>query len=169
MGTVEYDKRRRAVRPPTMRAVVTEFFWFWDCSPYVFIGYIRGIVHYVRDVRNSYAVVLIRIYVSPQDWGQHVGDTGSLRRFVVFCFRSEERRVGKECRSRWLPYHLKKKKPRHLAVPRRQAGVRHRHRAQSRFCVGRARLGPGHRAGAPGDDARRFFFFRQKTAYEFET
>ena len=24
--------------------------------------------------------------------------------FVVFC-RSEERRVGKECRSRWSPYH----------------------------------------------------------------
>src|SRR6478735_11510443 len=24
--------------------------------------------------------------------------------------RSEERRVGKECRSRWLPYHSKKKK-----------------------------------------------------------
>src|SRR3712207_8002056 len=23
--------------------------------------------------------------------------------------RSEERRVGKECRSRWAPYHLKKK------------------------------------------------------------
>src|ERR1019366_7932247 len=23
-------------------------------------------------------------------------------------FRSEERRVGKECRSRWSPYHLKK-------------------------------------------------------------
>src|SRR4051812_49827606 len=26
--------------------------------------------------------------------------------------RSEERRVGKECRSRWLAYHLKKKKKR---------------------------------------------------------
>src|SRR6266513_5678040 len=25
--------------------------------------------------------------------------------------RSEERRVGKECRSRWSPYHLKKKNP----------------------------------------------------------
>src|SRR5690554_7962841 len=25
-------------------------------------------------------------------------------------FRSEERRVGKECRSRWSPYHEKKKK-----------------------------------------------------------
>ena len=24
---------------------------------------------------------------------------------VVYTFRSEERRVGKECRSRWSPYH----------------------------------------------------------------
>ena len=24
---------------------------------------------------------------------------------VVICGRSEERRVGKECRSRWSPYH----------------------------------------------------------------
>ena len=29
-----------------------------------------------------------------------------LRHFaLIFCFRSEERRVGKECRSRWSPYH----------------------------------------------------------------
>src|SRR5258706_14907156 len=28
--------------------------------------------------------------------------------YAVFCLRSEERRVGKECRSRWLPYHYKK-------------------------------------------------------------
>src|SRR5690349_22846647 len=28
----------------------------------------------------------------------------------VFQCRSEERRVGKECRSRWSPYHYKKKK-----------------------------------------------------------
>src|SRR5882757_10332038 len=27
--------------------------------------------------------------------------------------RSEERRVGKECRSRWAPYHKKKKKKKH--------------------------------------------------------
>src|SRR2546429_7621999 len=25
--------------------------------------------------------------------------------FLAGCFRSEERRVGKECRSRWSPYH----------------------------------------------------------------
>src|SRR2546429_9331702 len=30
--------------------------------------------------------------------------------------RSEERRVGKECRSRWSPYHLKKKKRRKRVV-----------------------------------------------------
>src|SRR5690349_24830982 len=32
----------------------------------------------------------------------------------AFCVaRSEERRVGKECRSRWLPYHYKKTKGTH--------------------------------------------------------
>src|SRR5256885_13293554 len=30
--------------------------------------------------------------------------------------RSEERRVGEECRSRWSPYHLKKKKKRNMSV-----------------------------------------------------
>src|SRR5256885_11919185 len=30
--------------------------------------------------------------------------------FLLLTGRSEERRVGKECRSRWSPYHLKKKK-----------------------------------------------------------
>src|SRR5207249_11776517 len=29
--------------------------------------------------------------------------------YVGFMVRSEERRVGKECRSRWSPYHEKKK------------------------------------------------------------
>ena len=27
------------------------------------------------------------------------------RRSGIFTYRSEERRVGKECRSRWSPYH----------------------------------------------------------------
>ena len=35
-----------------------------------------------------------------------VGSTGSLNFLIIgFCMRSEERRVGKECRSRWSPYH----------------------------------------------------------------
>src|SRR6267378_4311947 len=32
------------------------------------------------------------------------------RQLGPFVGRSEERRVGKECRSRWSPYHSKKKK-----------------------------------------------------------
>src|SRR5688572_32476149 len=37
---------------------------------------------------------------------RHRGDRPSRRQ----CPRSEERRVGKECRSRWSPHHYKKKK-----------------------------------------------------------
>src|SRR5882672_12161537 len=32
------------------------------------------------------------------------------------CIRSEERRVGKECRSRWWPYHEKKKENDHRVI-----------------------------------------------------
>src|SRR5256885_9880017 len=34
--------------------------------------------------------------------------SGKVKAYAVTS-RSEERRVGKECRSRWSPYHLKKK------------------------------------------------------------
>src|SRR6266480_6880243 len=37
--------------------------------------------------------------------------------------RSEERRVGKECRSRWAPYHLKKKKKKVLSRFTLQAAI----------------------------------------------
>src|SRR5687768_18499373 len=40
--------------------------------------------------------------------------------------RSEERRVGKECRSRWWPYHEKKNKQQHV-VKQRRARTTHRH------------------------------------------
>src|SRR3712207_8530107 len=33
----------------------------------------------------------------------------SFAKDMAYVPRSEERRVGKECRSRWSPYHLKKK------------------------------------------------------------
>ena len=33
------------------------------------------------------------------------GSSGMLREELEMLLRSEERRVGKECRSRWSPYH----------------------------------------------------------------
>src|SRR5205807_9244164 len=50
-------------------------------------------------------------------------------RSVQLVIRSEERRVGKECRSRWARYHRKKKE--HLCRP-----------SQSRIALGRGVGGP---------------------------
>ena len=36
---------------------------------------------------------------------QHFGHTEEFKVYDVEDGRSEERRVGKECRSRWSPYH----------------------------------------------------------------
>src|ERR1039457_327231 len=52
----------------------------------------RGIVEHIR------LEAAIAECLEPVERGPHV-DVG----------RSEERRVGKECRSRWTPYHYKKK------------------------------------------------------------
>src|SRR6266508_5252540 len=46
---------------------------------------------------------------------------------VTLSRRSEERRVGKECRSRWSPYHLKKK----VIILARDAPVEHREQVRA--------------------------------------
>src|ERR1051326_7879061 len=84
--------------------------------------------------------------------------------------RSEERRVGKECRSRWSPYHLKKMEP--LVNPRTRGTY------LSEGEVGRRVLATGaaerraplsNRRRPTGPHAPRlFFFFKQKTAYEIK-
>ena len=38
-------------------------------------------------------------------WAVSLGETGWVGWIGMMTFRSEERRVGKECRSRWSPYH----------------------------------------------------------------
>src|SRR5256885_5429341 len=38
-------------------------------------------------------------------WGSWAKKAQSFWWRSCFCWRSEERRVGKECRSRWSPYH----------------------------------------------------------------
>ena len=38
-------------------------------------------------------------------WNNLVKGTCGIKEITKFDTRSEERRVGKECRSRWSPYH----------------------------------------------------------------
>src|SRR2546429_1640539 len=45
-----------------------------------------------------------------REWRETYFGLGVSHRSGIFGMRSEERRVGKECRSRGSPYHLKKKK-----------------------------------------------------------
>ncbi len=72
VGTVKYDKGTRAGLPAPMLAEIMQLFGSRACPAYVFIGYIRGIVHYVRNVGSSHIVICIRIDVSPKDWRLHV-------------------------------------------------------------------------------------------------
>src|SRR5256885_10304360 len=52
------------------------------------------------------AVATVSVTVAVQLAALPTGTEGSHTRPVaVECLRSEERRVGKECRSRWSPYH----------------------------------------------------------------
>src|SRR5579885_3723685 len=73
-------------------------------------------------------------------------DVGTLRIAEQTAFRSEERRVGKECRSRWSPYHYKKHSHRtrapHVSLGTRGTAVSHTsiRRRTSRRCRKEASL-----------------------------
>src|SRR2546430_13870928 len=58
-------------------------------------------VRYARLAREAGFNEFIKLEV--------IGDQETLLPDVQGLLRSEERRVGKECRSRWSPYHYKKK------------------------------------------------------------
>src|SRR5260370_37572275 len=57
------------------------------------------------DVCSSDLVQVVKVHQSLENY---LCDLANL--IVTVELRSEERRVGKECRSRWSPYHYKKKK-----------------------------------------------------------
>ena len=61
-----------------------------------------------RSVENATA---LNKYFSFLKSGFNTNGRG-LSDFETGQLRSEERRVGKECRTRWSPYHKKKKKKR---------------------------------------------------------
>src|SRR2546422_8087928 len=69
------------------------------------------------DLLNPPRVIQNTSWIKPMKyvgiwWGMHIGTMtwSSGPKHGATTARSEERRVGKECRSRWSPYHEKKKK-----------------------------------------------------------
>src|SRR5438105_15583625 len=69
--------------------------------------------------------------------GRHLAQGSGSRTRWLGGRRSEERRVGKECRSRWSPYHEKKKRSK--SAPARDLGRRRRTRGAKRRVTPRRR------------------------------
>src|SRR3989441_13108474 len=70
---------------------VTQGLHIWQPFTYIFLH--GGIWHLLIN--------MLMLWMFGRDLEQIWGK----RRFYQYFFRSEERRVGKECRSRWSPYH----------------------------------------------------------------
>src|SRR2546422_9998450 len=70
-------------------------------------GVPKGCVHFHRDILASADAYARSVLApSPEDrFGGHPTLAFTFGTGGLLVFRSEERRVGKECRSRWSPYH----------------------------------------------------------------
>src|SRR2546430_7267400 len=114
-----YHQERRPV-PARLYQLVDGFFFFFSSRR----RHTRFDCDWSSDVCSSdlplvllafgpaVAVVVFLIYWVVLDWKLFLGFTAGLAGFMVLLtlagallVRSEERRVGKECRSRWSPYH----------------------------------------------------------------
>src|SRR5256886_15581749 len=70
-------------------------------------GFATVAEHYERVLRTLQALG-IELGIGPQDIGHPTDPEWGPATLLMYGderFRSEERRVGKECRSRWSPYH----------------------------------------------------------------
>src|SRR5436189_6224444 len=97
--------------------------YYFRCSTFVFFfssrrRHTRYIGDWSSDVCSSDLRMSHTVDTKPTGItrSSHENRTASAIRRAI---RSEERRVGKECRSRWSPYHEKKKKNKDSAIHRR--------------------------------------------------
>ena len=60
----------------------------------------------IKDINDLYDKGHSVIYFTARGMGRFAGNVDkAVEAFYAITERSEERRVGKECRSRWSPYH----------------------------------------------------------------
>src|SRR5439155_13386957 len=82
---------------------------FYYCVPFFFSSRRRH-TRWPRDWSSDVCSSdLLRLHLFAEALLEFLGEGGRLRIGVRWPGRSEERRVGKECRSRRWPYHEKKK------------------------------------------------------------
>src|SRR2546422_9858217 len=72
--------------------------------PIILAGYYLGRTKAVLGAVFSFLVMLLYVYVRPEAFSTSQGNLAADPQIALY-LRSEERRVGKECRSRWSPYH----------------------------------------------------------------
>ena len=61
---------------------------------------------YIGDEGKGFPLVLVHGFLgSSKMWEPQINFFKDYFRVITPDLRSEERRVGKECRSRWSPYH----------------------------------------------------------------
>ena len=62
-------------------------------------------LHVILHQDRTTPIVAVTMMYHVGSKNEYVDQTGFAHFFEYLTFRSEERRVGKECRSRWSPYH----------------------------------------------------------------
>ena len=85
--------RTRNAAPPGMRARIEKVFGFFVIVLLVAASAVRATVELVTETMVVPVGKFVETITRPTSAA------------VKFAVRSEERRVGKECRSRWSPYH----------------------------------------------------------------
>ena len=88
------------------RNIISKIFNFWVFMlGGLLVGKLTGAI---RDAKSTLILVfaLAIVYLVSETIVGLIGDRPSeKKKFPSIRSRSEERRVGKECRSRWSPYH----------------------------------------------------------------
>ena len=103
-GDLDVKKKKVVVAPPPPPNPWDIAFGGALMTDYVFRGITQSSHH------PSVAGYLEPRYTINENWQLYAGIAGESIKFpnnaaAEIDFRSEERRVGKECRSRWSPYH----------------------------------------------------------------